>query len=342
MDLQKIKSALNHKATEVFDKLGMKYEVFGDNIYSTCPVHESSDNPRAFSFSIEKGIWKCWTRDCQHQYRNDIFGLIRGALSKEHGEDVGFSQALKWACDLLNVKKNKNQTNIINLKDDNPDEFSQLVSALNDNIVSKIYEPIIIEKLTYPSKYFLSRGFKHETLTYFEIGDCTNPKSKMYDRAVIPIHDHDGKNIVGIIGRSVKEYKTPKFLFYPTGFTKTGLFYNYHRALDKVKETHCLFIVEGQGDVWRLHEAGITNVISIFGKSLSKEQEIHLSRMPITRIVVLTDNDQAGREAKIQIQRQLNRMYKLSFPKIPTKDIGEMTAQQIKSMVLPQIKGLYS
>ena len=33
--------------------------------------------------------------------------------------------------------------------------------------------------------------------------------------------------------------------------------------------------------------------------------------MPITRIVVLTDNDQAGREAKIQIQRQLNRMYKL-------------------------------
>jgi 5S rRNA maturation endonuclease (ribonuclease M5) len=342
MDLHTIKQKLNKNAELVFKKLGMTCEVFGDNIYSTCPVHESSDNPRAFSFSIDKGIWKCWTRDCQHHYRNDIFGLIRGTLSKEEGEDVGFAQALKWSCDLLNVKKSKTKANTINLKDDNPDEFSQLVSTLNDNIIAKEYEPIIVEKLTYPSKYFVGRGFKEETLNYFEVGDCHNPKSKMYDRAVIPIHDHNGQNVVGIIGRSVKEYKTPKFLFYPTGFTKTGLFYNYHRALEKVKQTHSLFIVEGQGDVWRLHEAGVNNVISIFGKSLSKEQEIQLSKMPITHIVVLTDNDQAGREAKIQIQRQLNRMYKLSFPKIPTKDIGEMTIDQIQNIVLPQTKGLYS
>ena len=43
-------------------------------MYSTCPVHEDSDNPRAFSFSIEKGIWKCWTRDCQSDHGNDMFG----------------------------------------------------------------------------------------------------------------------------------------------------------------------------------------------------------------------------------------------------------------------------
>jgi 5S rRNA maturation endonuclease (ribonuclease M5) len=81
--------------------------------------------------------------------------------------------------------------------------------------------------------------------------------------------------------------------------------------------------------------------MSIFGKSLTKEQEIKLSKMPITHIVVLTDNDQAGRESKIQIQRQLNRAYKLTFPKLPTKDIGEMTVEQIKNIILPQIKGKY-
>jgi DNA primase len=77
----------------------------------------------------------------------------------------------------------------------------------------------------------------------------------------------------------------------------------------------------------------------MFGKSLSKEQELKLSKLPITNIVLLTDNDQAGREAKLQITRQLNRLYTLSFPRILTKDIGEMTVQQIKDNILPQLKG---
>ncbi len=61
--------------------------------------------------------------------------------------------------------------------------------------------------------------------------------------------------------------------------------------------------------------------------------------MPLTHIIVLLDNDQAGREAKVQLQRQLGRMYKLSFPKIPTKDVGEMRVEQIKNIIIPQVKG---
>ena len=88
-----------------------------------------------------------------------------------------------------------------------------------------------------------------------------------------------------------------------------------------------------------MHEAGIFNVMGIFGKSLSKDQEIKLSKMPLTHVVILTDNDQAGRESKTQIQRQLNRTYRLTFPKISTKDVGDMTVEQIKNIILPQIKG---
>lgn len=337
MDLQIIKTKLNSKAELVFQKLGMKCENFGGNIYSTCPVHDNSDNPRAFSFSVDKGIWKCWTRDCQHQYRNDIFGLIRGALSKSNGEDVGFSEALKWAYQFLDIK-NKG---FVKIKSEEESDFSQLVNTLSSSIPTKEYKAIELEKLEYPSKYFLQRGFKPETLNHFGVGDCCNNQSKMHDRAVIPIHDEVGQNIVAMIGRSIKEYRSPKFLFYPKGFIKTGLFYNHHRAIDTINSTNCVYIVEGQGDVWRLYEAGILNAVSIFGKSLSVEQEIKLSKMPLTHIIVLTDNDQAGRESKIQIQRQLSRSYKLSFPKIPTKDIGEMSVEQIKSIVLPQIKGNY-
>lgn len=341
MDLQKIKLALNNKATDVFDKLGMKYEVFGDNIYSTCPAHDSSDNPRAFSFSVDKGIWKCWTRDCQHQYKNDIFGLIRGALSNREGEDVGFSQALKWACDLLKIKRTTTLAPI--QQQDCFDDFTKLVDIISEEQPSKkIANPIEIDDLIYPSRYFLGRGFNEETLNHFGVGDCNTPTSKMNDRAVIPIHDELGENIVAIIGRTIKEYKMPKFYIYPKGFNKGDFLYNYHRAIEHVNKTQSLFLVEGQGDVWRLYEAGIYNVMSLFGKSLSKEQENKLCKMPLTHIIILTDNDQAGRESKIQLQRQLSRMYKLTFPKFSAKDIGEMSVSQIKDKILPQIKGFYS
>ena len=39
----------------VFEKIGHRVRSFNGNIYSTCPVHEGSDNPRAFSFSLDKG-----------------------------------------------------------------------------------------------------------------------------------------------------------------------------------------------------------------------------------------------------------------------------------------------
>jgi 5S rRNA maturation endonuclease (ribonuclease M5) len=81
--------------------------------------------------------------------------------------------------------------------------------------------------------------------------------------------------------------------------------------------------------------------MSIFGKTISKEQEDKLLKMPMTHIIILTDNDQAGRESKIQIQRQLGRMYKLTFPKISNKDVGDMSIEQVQSKILPQIKGTY-
>lgn len=337
MDLQIVKKTLNSKAIEVFNKLDMKCEVFGDNIYSVCPVHDSSDNPRAFSFSIDKGIWKCWTRDCQHQYRNDIFGLIRGALSRENGTDVGFSEALKWACDFLDLNKNKlkHTKQIISGEHD---DFVSIVNSIVEQPATTSYDEISIEQTSCPSKYFISRGFAPETLIHFGVGDCQDRKSKMYDRAIIPIHDDIGRT-VAMIGRSIKEYKSPKFLFYPSGFVKTGLLYNYHRAIKTVMDTKTLFLVEGQGDVWRLYESGILNAMSIFGKSLSKEQEHKLSKIQLTHIIVLTDNDQAGRESKVQIQRQLGRNYKLSFPKLFTKDVGEMTPAQVKDKILSQIRG---
>ena len=130
MDLKKIKKTLNENAELIFEKLGMECESHNGNIYSPCPVHEGSDNPTAFSFSIEKGIWKCWTRDCQCECGNDIFGLITGALSAQEGRRMEFKDALKWACEALNIDRSKYKGSNNKTVETPEDDFCELVKTL--------------------------------------------------------------------------------------------------------------------------------------------------------------------------------------------------------------------
>ena len=83
------------------------------------------------------------------------------------------------------------------------------------------------------------------------------------------------------------------------------------------------------------------NAVSIFGKTITEQQQHKLSMLPITHLIILTDNDQAGRESKVQIKRQLGRMYKLTFPALQHKDIGDMKVKDIKSTILSNLKGTY-
>ena len=341
MNLNKLKNKLNNEAEVLFEKLGIEYETYNDNMYSTCPVHEDSDNPRAFSFSPEKGIWKCWTRDCQHDHGNDIFGLITAILSNRSGEQLEFKDALRWICKEFNIDNkydgNKEPKEL-------EDEFTSMIKYINQQYQK--YIPIkdkpmeIKNDYSVPSQYFWGRGFNKATLKYFGVGDC-DEKGIMKDRAIIPIHNDDGKCVVGLIGRSIKEYRMPKFLFYPTGFDKRCYFYNFHRAVSRAKETSCLYLLEGQGDVWRIHEAGVKNAVGIFGKTISCEQFEKIKKLPVTHLVVLTDNDQAGRQAKVEIQRKFGRMYKLTFPVLSNKDVGDMTVKNIKEKILVNLKGTY-
>lgn len=340
MNLQQIKKKLNNNAEAVFKKLGMKCEVFSDNIYSTCPVHEDSDNPRAFSFSPQKGIWKCWTRDCQQEHRNDIFGLIQGTLSNQTGTNVEFKDVLKWIREEFNIRSTHSNQDI-KIPEDDDEDFASIIKFMNKTCTCAQDKPIEMKyELNKPSEYFVGRGFKKSTLNYFDVGDCYE-QGIMKERSVIPIHNDDGELLVGMIGRSIKEYRMPKFLISPKGFNKRNYFYNYHRAVKKAEQTSCLYILEGQGDVWKLHEAGVRNAVSVFGKSISKEQANKIKKLAVTHLIVLMDNDQAGREARVQMKREFGRMYKLTFPKLSDKDVGDMSVYKIKKDILSTLKGTY-
>jgi 5S rRNA maturation endonuclease (ribonuclease M5) len=337
MELKQLKTYLNENAESVFDKLGMKCEIFGDNIYSTCPAHEGSDNPRAFSFSKTKGVWKCWTKECQKEHKNDIFGLIVGTLSHQCGQDLEFKDALKWINNTFHRKANNKHVE----NEDVYADFTNLIEFFTQNTNIKQDKVVDLPFTTCnKSNYFMDRGFKNETLEYFNVKDSLET-GIMKDRAIIPIHNDFGDKIVGCIGRSMKEYRLPKFLFYPKGLDKRYYLYNYHRAVSKAITTSCLYIVEGQGDVWKLYESGVHNAVSLFGKTLSEEQLEKLNKLPITKLILIMDNDQAGKEARIQLHRQLNRSYKLVFPRLSAKDLGDMSTKDIKSQILSKLQGTY-
>ena len=129
MNLKKLKKTLNKNIETVLQKLGIEYEAFSDNIYSVCPCHEHSDNPRAFSYSIDKGIWKCWTRDCQNEFNNDIFGLIKGALSQKTGTDLEFKDVLKWVCEEFKIDKGSYEGSSTPIEQE--DDFTNLIKSIS-------------------------------------------------------------------------------------------------------------------------------------------------------------------------------------------------------------------
>ena len=119
-----------------------------------------------------------------------------------------------------------------------------------------------------------------------------------------------------------------------------GHLYNYSMAKDRIAKTETIILVEGQGDVWRLWEAGIKNAVGIFGCHLTDYQQISIERSGALNIIVLTDNDEPGRKAADSIKEKCGRLFNLHFPKLDKKDVGDMSVVEINENLKPQIDGM--
>ena len=330
LDLNKLSEHIYSNIEVLLDDLGLEYRQDGENIFMCCPIHQGSDNKTAVSISLDKRMWKCWTHNCEEEYGKDIFNFIRGVFA---GEDWSFGDVLKYLCRLYNISKNTNL-----LVDPTPQEdFLSLTGLFKKHIklVDKFENNIQTEE---HSDYFESRGFLRSTLNHFGVKDCLDKNSKMYNRAIIPIYSNEEE--IGYIARATKDYMIPKYLF-SKGLCSSLYLYNYDKAIERARQVSALFIVEGQGDVWRLYEAGVTNAVGLFGKDISQQQKELLKTSGATKLIVMTDNDQAGREGRMKIQRELNRYFKLIYPPMPKKDVGEMSIERIQKTILPHVEGMY-
>jgi 5S rRNA maturation endonuclease (ribonuclease M5)/N6-adenosine-specific RNA methylase IME4 len=341
-DYKKLKKYLNENIDIVLEKMNIECDTRSKIISCKCPAHDG-DNNNSFVYYKNTNKWICWTSKCQEDYGDDVLGLIKGFLSKQEGQKASFKNVLKWVKDNLGI-------NISSFKDGvkkaEPPKEIDILDLFN---YTNVKNPDIIEEdksrnnSNIPSDYFVKkRLYNPTTMKEFNIGDSTEKVGISKLRSIIPIHNDNGNIVVGNIYRAINSWMSPKFLV-DKNFKKTEYLYNFHRAKDYAISNSSLFIVEGTGDVWRLWEAGVKNSVALFGKELSTTQINKIDKLSVTNLIILIDNDEAGRESKVKIKRDLSRYFNLIFPSIPYtyKDVGKMSPKKLQDTILKDLKGFY-
>lgn len=335
-------SELANKLPELLDSLKIDYNQFENRITFPCPVHGGDNNEGACIFTDgtkSKGNWVCWTHSCEKDHGKNIIGFVKGVLSSRQNKEVSFYTAINYCLSFLN----KNLLDIVEEKISeslyNSNKLIEVFMRKPDIEFLNISKEKVIESLDIPSKYYIDRGFLSETLIAFDVGECYNSNRSMFNRAVVPVYDENHRYI-GCVGRATNEHTRPKW-FNSKGFKKSFHLYGLWITKPFIQKTSTIVLVEGQGDVWRLYEAGIKNCAGIFGSDLSEDQLIILEQLGVMNVVILTDNDEAGNKASQGIIKKGDRRFNYFTPKISKKDIGEMSIEDINNELKPQIKGLF-
>jgi DNA primase len=201
--------------------------------------------------------------------------------------------------------------------DDKP-EYADFDQSVLDRLHSQINDR--------SREYLNGRGINDESIDHFKLG-----YSASQDMVIVPVHSPDGIP-VGLVGRSVegKSFKNS------TGLPRNKTMFNIHRAR---RTSSTVIVVESSFDAIRVHQAGYPNVIATLGGSMSKINLENINRN-FTKVVVMTDADQAGRELGKTIANTLKTKEVLwahysndiLYPH-DAKDVGDMTEKEIRTCI---------
>jgi len=347
---------------EMLSELHVDFTRSNRRLFGPCPIH-GGDNPAAWNLYPEgdevRGIWFCRSRNCHAKWKKTLVGFVHGILTNNGKKSLPWTAAVDWMMKFLGYK-NVSDVKLPDAATLERQRFNNMTRRFNimpRTNVGRTWEFEQYRKsFEIPSPYYLNRGYKPETLQRYGIGDSSRTQ-----RSVVPICDLDNKLIVGMIGRTHWD-QCPKCKYYhdpehqcPTsipdqinaskwknspGFEAAHHLYNLWFAREHIMDTSTIILVEGPGDVWRLEEAGIKNSVAIFGSDLTEEQLTLIESSWAMNVVVLTDSDDAGRQAAANIKKQLQRTHRLYFPALDANDVGELQTDQVTDDIAPILTGI--
>lgn len=342
------------------DTLQCEYYRRDNIIFMPCPVHGGDNRTGCTIFIGEDDYlgWKCWTHDCEEIYHHGIIGFIKGVLSNRQNKKVSTQETHSWISDFLGMK----EIHMPEALNDSHHDYVKLCNQLYNKTTEYSYQNEIINSIQIPAQYYLNRNYSHHILERYEVGVCNDTSHKMYGRIIVPVYDILHKNIIGYAGRTTFPFCRDCRRYHPIdklcpttdydimmgskwlnsyGFRKTEHLYNLWNSWPEIKKTKTAIIVEGKGDVWRLEEAEIKNSICMFGSYLHEAQLVMLEKLGVMNLFILTDNDPPGMDARDRIIKRCERYYNLHFFDLPAEDVGEMTVEQVQSIILPELEKIY-
>jgi len=349
---------------ELLDYFEIDYKNVNPKMVSMkCPIHDG-DNASALNIYHQgdnyRGNWKCRTHGCDKIFKGSIIGFIRGVLSNrkydwtEEGDNTcSFQEAIDFATKFIGKSLGDYK---VSKSEQEKNSFTQIVQKITEKTEKQkpqITRQLVRDILEIPSVYYLERGYSKEILEKYDIGLCSRPNKEMTGRVVAPIYDDEHEYVIGCTGRSIFEkcsqckshhdpvescpsdydnWKHSKWK-HSSGFKSQNHLYNIWFAKKYIQESNVAIIVESPGNVWRLEENGIHNSVAIFGSSMSDRQKIILDSTGAMKLVVLTDNDDAGRKAAELIKQKCCKTYQVYVPNISKNDIGDMNSEEITNEI---------
>ncbi|MFI3293471.1 MAG: DNA primase [Rikenellaceae bacterium] len=294
----------------------------GVNYQACCPFH--NEKTPSFVVSPAKGLFRC-------------FGCGKGGNAvtfvMEH-EGISYPEALKVVAKRYGIEvKERELSPEETQRNDNRESMFALNSWASDyfaDYLNKSSEGVSIGGAYFKQK----RGFSDSTITKFGLGFCPSKGDTMSqsaiakgykkefllstglslerdsdgssfdrfrDRVIFPVHNISGR-VVAFGGRTLRtDKKVAKYQNSPESeiYSKKRELYGLFFAKKSIQQLDQVIMVEGYTDVISMHQAGIENVVSSSGTSLTVEQIRLLNRFT-KNITIIYDGDAAGVKAAIR------------------------------------------
>ena len=292
----------------------------GSNLKGLSPF--TDEKTASFVVSPAKQIFKCFST-------GKGGSVVTFLMEKEH---YSYPEALRWLADKYGVQ-------IPEDKPATPEELAAISERESLHVINDFARSEFVDRLHNSEEgkkiglsYFTERGFRPEIIELFQLGYSINKGddftaaalkkgykleylekvglSKTKDdrsfdffrgRVMFPIHSVSGR-VLGFGGRTLqsdkkiaKYFNSPESLIY----NKSAILYGLHFAKsDIIKYDNC-YLCEGYTDVISMYQAGVKNVVSSSGTSLTRDQ-IRLVKRYTKNITVLYDGDAPGIKASFR------------------------------------------
>ena len=292
----------------------------GSNLKGLSPF--TDERTPSFVVSPAKQIFKCFST-------GKGGSVVTFLMEKEH---FSYPEALRWLADKYGVQIPADEPATA-------EQLAAITERESLYIINEFAKEHFMHNLNQSEEglaiglsYFEERGFRKDIISKFQLGYCLNTSAdftqaalakgykleylekvglvktkddRHFDffrgRVMFPIHSVSGR-VLGFGGRTlITDKKIAKYFNSPESiiYNKSEILYGLHYSKgDIIKYDNC-FLCEGYTDVISMYQAGIQNVVSSSGTSLTKDQ-IKLIRRYTQNITILYDGDPAGIKASFR------------------------------------------